>query len=134
MAVPGIGASAPVKVELDTGARANEDVGLAESKFVNRAVTQADGTDQRIESRLAVVRQQVSANPDTADSNSATLRKPKVSSELSFALTHLAVKNETSSDSSTEDSSSGDSSQSDSQDPESNRAQQDSVDKPRIQF
>lgn len=133
MSISGISAAPPVKIEVDTGAKADESPSLASNKFVDKALSQPDGNDQRIESRLAVVRQQVSGSTDTADSNAATLKRPRVSNDLNYALTQVAIQGD-SKGSDQNQSNSDESGSQQSRDQASARIEKEIVDKPKIQF
>ncbi|MDB5036643.1 MAG: hypothetical protein JWQ35_171 [Bacteriovoracaceae bacterium] len=83
------------KIEPDTSV--NSDSKRTDNKLVNTNLTVPDGSDQRIESRVATVRQQVPSTTNTADTNRSSSRKPQVSSDLSYALTSIGIQNNTSS-------------------------------------
>jgi hypothetical protein len=112
MSISGIGAGPPVKVDFDTSVNSS-DSKRPDNKFVDRSIQQADGTDQRIEARVATVKQQVSGATDSSESESP--RQPKMSSDLSFAITQMGIRNDKSS--SQED----DGNQSDSSSPDPNK-------------
>src|SRR5690348_13275791 len=131
MSIAAIGGSVPItKAEPETAVKSAE-TSRVDNKFVDRSVAQPSGNDQRIEGQIAVVRQQVSGASDTASSNTQTLKKPKLSSDLEYALTKLAIQGEGSLDSESEDSSSEDSEEGSRKD---SQVIPDEVNKPKIQF
>ena len=100
MSITGIGGVAQLgKLDSDTAVKSN-DSNRMDQKFVNKALGQPDGADQRIESRIAAVKQQVGATTDTSDSNEgqSVSKKANLDNKLSYALTQQAIHGEDSSE------------------------------------